>query len=218
MSVNSETVYLKIDQNVRVYDRNVTLGDIASITSSNQTMVRQLKQKKVCSFPDVPPSGKPSKIQRKIFSVLRIIELVHEEFPNAEVDNEGEADFIVEYVKDPTENQAISFLKTAALCLAVFFGGAFTIMSFNNDIGITELFEKFYHQVMGADPSGITELEISYCIGLSIGILVFFNHFGKKKITPDPTPIQVQLRKYEQDVDTTFIENSGRGGSEIDVS
>ena len=31
------------------------------------------------------------------------------------------------------------------------------------------------------------------------------------------TPIQVQLRKYEQDVDTTFIENASRGGKEIDV-
>ena len=63
----------------------------------------------------------------------------------------------------------------------------------------------------------MTELEISYCIGVTVGILVFFNHVGKKKLTPDPTPIQVQLRKYEQDVDTTFIENSGRGGTEVDV-
>ena len=108
-------------------------------------------------------------------------------------------------------------MKTAALCLVVFFGGAFTIMSFNNDIGITELFGKFYEQVTGAEQSGVTELEVMYCIGLALGILVFFNHFGKHKITPDPTPIQVQLRKYEQDVDTTFIQNAGRGGKEIDV-
>jgi stage V sporulation protein AA len=100
----------------------------------------------------------------------------------------------------------------------VFFGASFTIMSFNNDIGITELFGRFYYQVMGTESSGMTELEVSYCIGISIGIIVFFNHFGRKKITPDPTPIQVEMRKYEQDVDTTFIENAGRGGSEIDVN
>ena len=87
----------------------------------------------------------------------------------------------------------------------------------DNDIGITEMFEKFYFQVMGAKSNGMTELEISYCIGVSVGILVFFNHVGKKKLTPDPTPIQVELRKYEQDVDTTFIDNSGRGGTEVDV-
>lgn len=216
MSANSETVYLKIDQNVLVHDRNVTLGDIASLTCSNEAMLRQLKQKKIHSFSD--DSGKNSqKIQRKIFSILKIVELIHEDYPNAEIDNQGEADFVVEYKKDFGESKGIEGFKTAVLCVLIFFGAAFTIMSFNNDIGITELFGKFYYQVMGAESNGMTELEISYCFGISIGIIVFFNHFGKKKITPDPTPIQVEMRKYEQDLDGAFIENAGRGGNEVDV-
>ena len=217
MSANDETVYIKIDQNVLIFDLIVTIGDIAAVTSSNETMVRQIKQKKFYAFPPPPASKKNVKIQREIFSVLKVVELIHEDYPNAEIQNEGESDFILEYRKDPSQSNWIDYLKTAALCLVVFFGGAFTIMSFNNDIGITELFGKFYEQVMGAEQSGVTELEIMYCIGLAIGILVFFNHFGKHKITPDPTPIQVQLRKYEQDVDTTFIQNAARGGKEIDV-
>ena len=60
--------------------------------------------------------------------------------------------------------------------------------------------------------------EVCYCIGLGLGIILFFNHVGRKKITPDPTPIQIEMRKYEKDVDTTFIENAGRGGHSIDVS
>ena len=200
-----------------VFDRNVTLGDIASVTSSNEAMVRQLKQKKIYSFQEPKKPGKSSKIQREVFSIIKIVEMIHEDYPNAEIDNEGEADFIIEYQKDPSQGKWIPAFKATLLCIVVFFGGAFTIMSFNNDIGITELFGTFYEQVMGTESSGFTELEISYCIGLAVGILVFFNHFGKKKLTPDPTPIQVQLRKYEEDADTTFIENSGRGGQEIDV-
>lgn len=218
MSANSETIYLKIDQNVIVYDRNVTLGEIASITSSNEAMVRRLKQKKIYQFPENTTSQKSPKIQRAIFSILRIVELIHEEYPNAEISNEGETDFIIEYEKGPAQSKGISILKIVVLCVVIFFGAAFTIMSFNNDIGITELFSKLYYQVMGVPSNGMTELEISYCIGISVGIIVFFNHFGKKKITPDPTPIQVEMRKYEQDVDTTYIENSERGGNEIDVS
>ena len=72
-------------------------------------------------------------------------------------------------------------------------------------------------QVMGTKSDGVTELEIFYCLGLPVGILAFFNHVGKKKITPDPTPIQVQMRKYEQDVDTTFIEEAEREGNSLDV-
>lgn len=216
MSANDETIYIKIERNVLVYDRNVTLGDIASVTSSNEAMLRQVKQKKLYTFQEDSKNSK--KIPRVIFSVLRIVELIHEDYPNAEIENEGEADFIIEYIKNPIQSQWTSYLKVVVLSLVMFFGGAFTIMSFNNDIGITELFGQFYYQVMGKTSSGFTELEISYCIGLAVGILVFFNHFGKKKITPDPTPIEVQLRKYEQDVDDTYIENSGRGGTEIDVN
>lgn len=215
MSANSETIYLKIGQNVLVHDRHVTLGDIASITSSNVAMVRQLKQKKIYSFEDLPND---KKIQRKIFSILRIVELIHEEYPNAEIDNEGETDFVIEYMKNPAQGKIFSLLKATVLCVLVFFGAAFTIMSFNNDIAITDLFGKFYYQVMGVESDGMTELEVSYCIGLAVGILVFFNHFGKKKITPDPTPIQVQMRKYEQDIDMTYIKESARGGKEIDAN
>ena len=50
MSANDETIYLKIDRNVVVYEPSVTLGDIASVTSTNKAMVRQLKQEKFSLF------------------------------------------------------------------------------------------------------------------------------------------------------------------------
>lgn len=90
-------------------------------------------------------------------------------------------------------------------------------MAFNNDISVTELFQKLYYQVMGKESTGITELEICYSIGLPVGVIIFFNHFGNSKITNDPTPIQVEMRKYEKDVDDTYIANCGRGGKTIDV-
>ena len=90
-------------------------------------------------------------------------------------------------------------------------------MAFNNDVGVSEVFAKFYAQVTGVTTDGFTELEVFYSLGMAVGILVFFNHVGRKKITHDPTPIQIEMRKYEQDVDTTFIENSSRGGKSIDV-
>ena len=71
--------------------------------------------------------------------------------------------------------------------------------------------------MIGKESDGVTELEIFYAIGMPIGIMVFYNHIGKKKVTHDPTPIQVEMRKYEQDVDTTFIKNASREGKSIDV-
>lgn len=217
MGVKSETLYLKIDQNTIVMDRHVTLGDIAKMECTDASIVRQLKQKKLYTFAEAISPGK-QKNQMKVFSILKVIELIHEDYPNVDVSNEGEKDFIIEYIPNPKKPKLINAVKTAGLFIIIFFGAAFSIMAFNNDIAVDDIFAKFYYQVMGTPSDGVTEIEICYSIGLAIGITLFFNHVGKKKITPDPTPMQVEMRKYEKDIDTTFIENAERKGHSIDVN
>ncbi len=213
----SEILYLKIDQNIVVKDRNVTLSDLAKMECSNESVVRKLKQKKIYTFSD-QINVKKQKTTNLVFSVLKIIELIHEDYPNLLIVNEGESDFVVEYEPNPDKGKWLNAFLVAVLCVVTFFGAAFTIMMFNNDVGVPDVFSKLYLQVMGEEPQGVGEIEVCYCIGLAVGILVFFNHVGKKKITPDPTPMQVQMRKYEKDVDTTFIENASRKDHSIDVS
>ena len=211
----AETVYLKIEQNVKVTEPSVVLKDIAKLTSANRPLINKMKQMKVHSF-HVPANQSKKKTQMQVFSVLKIIELIGQEFPNVEIQNIGEKDFVVEYVPKE-EPKWLLYLKTAVLCVLIFFGSAFTIMTFNNDVGVGEVFMDFYQQVMGVESDGFTVLEVCYSIGLFLGIMVFFNHVGHKKITHDPTPIQVEMRTYEKDVDTTFIENCGRKGTSNDV-
>ena len=81
-------------------------------------------------------------------------------------------------------------------------------MAFNNDVDVTKLFSQMYELVTGQRTDGFTILEITYSIGLTAGILIFFNHFGKKRFTVDPTPMEVQMRLYENDIQTTLIEDA----------
>ena len=210
-----DTLYLKIGKNVVVTDRRVTLGDVAKMECTDQAALRQIRQKKLYSFR--AEDDKKKKNTLVVFSVLKVIELIHEDYPNLDISNEGESDFIVEYVKSPEKPVWMNCLKTVILCILIFFGAAFTIMAFNNDVGVTDVFAKFYQQITGMESNGITELEICYSIGLAVGIIVFFNHVGHKKITPDPTPIQIEMRKYETDLDTAFINNAERRGHSVDV-
>ena len=95
-------------------------------------------------------------------------------------------------------------------------------MAYHNDIGIRDVFDQISQLVMGASDkelvqTGAAVLEVAYSVGLGLGIIIFFNHVGGRKITKDPTPIEVALRKYEQDVDTTVIETADREGQIIDV-
>lgn len=210
-----DTLYLKIGKNVVVTDRRVTLGDVAKMECTDQAALRQIRQKKLYSFR--AEDDKKKKNTLVVFSVLKVIELIHEDYPNLDISNEGESDFIVEYVKSPEKPVWMNCLKTVILCILIFFGAAFTIMAFNNDVGVTDVFAKFYQQITGMESNGITELEICYSIGLAVGIIVFFNHVGHKKITHDLTPIQIEMRKYETDLDTAFINNAERRGHSVDV-
>lgn len=214
MSEKKETVYLKAERNTLAKDRNVHLSDVATLYCTNESIVRQLKQIKIYSFSDAKDAPKE---QYQVFSVMKLIELIGQKYPNVEVNNIGEMDFVVEYKKNGEPAKWTQIVKAVVLSVVTFFGGAFTIMAFNNDIGINDVFSKLYAQVIGSPSSGVTELEVCYSIGLSVGVLMFFNHFGRKKITHDPTPVQVEMRKYEKDIDETFIETAERGGRSIDV-
>jgi stage V sporulation protein AA len=95
-------------------------------------------------------------------------------------------------------------LKSACIGIVIFFGSGFSIMAFHNDIGIVDLFAQIYEQVVGKQPNRLGGLEIGYSLGLALGILVFFNHISLRKKENDPTPLQVEMSKYEQDVEDTI--------------
>ena len=86
----------------------------------------------------------------------------------------------------------------------IFFGSAFSILAFNNDVGVTKLFGQIYELIMGKKTDGFSVLEVTYSIGLAIGILIFFNHFGKKRFTVDPTPMEIQMHLYENDIPVSY--------------
>lgn len=198
-----ETLYLKLDKNMQVKTEKVMLGDIARIICSTKSVENKVK---TLRFPTEQIKG----AGRYVFSVLDVIKVIHAEYPHLEVNNLGEADFILTVEKEKTYGDIESWAKTAFVCLLAFFGAAFSIMAFNNDISVTTLFAQLYEAFTGEKTSGFTLLEVSYSIGVGMGILIFFHHFARKRNVSDPTPLEVEMRTYEDEVDTTVIESSGR--------
>ena len=210
MSVANTTLYVKGEQSVEVKKRDVTLGDLLTMECSRENVVSKLKTIKVMKIPD---TGK----HRYVVSILKLIECIHKEYPNLEIQNMGSPDIIVTYEEQKKNNHIWQFAKVFFVSLTTFFGAAFAIATFNNDSNIRKLFKDIYELVMGTSKEGFTILELSYSIGIIIGILVFFNHFGKKKTSVDPTPIEVEMRLYENDIQTTVIAEYARKGQELDV-
>ena len=87
-------------------------------------------------------------------------------------------------------------------------------MTFHTDVDVPSLFHNIYESFTGRSYTGVSILEISYSIGIGLGAVFFFNHFGRRKLTQDPTPMEVEMRTYEDSVDTTIIEQQERKGRE----
>ena len=94
----------------------------------------------------------------------------------------------------------------------------YTIMSYHNEISIVDLFADMYTMATGLESDGFTALEAAYSIGLSLGIIIFYNHLGKRKLTPDPSPVSVEMRTYEDDVNRSIVELANREEKTIDVN
>lgn len=204
----SDVLYLKIGKNTQVNSKDVRLGDIAEMECVNRDIVNKLKTVKVLRIPD-------DKHNRQVVSVMKVMELILKEYPSLQIDNIGETDFVVTYKVKKNIPKVYIFFKVALICAILFFGAAFSIMAFNEDAGVTDMFKKFYQLITGMESDGFTVIEFSYSLGLSVGIIVFYNHFGKAKITKDPTPIEVEMRTYEDEINTVLVEVANRQQSHM---
>lgn len=199
----SDTLYLQLDQNIEVTNSHVYLQDIAALSSSNTKLLNRLRVMPVI----ILDSSRPG---RYVLSVSELLKMIQKAEPSVDISPIGESSFIITYRISSATGILFRYIKIFFVCLVSFFGAAFSIMTFNNDVDLGGLFSQIYTLVMGKSSDGFTILEISYSIGIGLGVLIFFNHFGHLKLSDDPTPMQVQMRTYENDVNQTLIEQSER--------
>lgn len=163
--------------------------------------------------------GKPEKKVNYLVSVTDIIKAIKKTYPDYTVNNVGAQDTVVQYAsKKSKDNPFLKWLKIAFVVLVLLTGSATAIMSFQTDAQIPKVFENYYRIFYGETKSNPLIIDIPYSIGLALGIVVFFNHFLGKKITDDPTPIEVEMSLYETEVNETMLDvlNTQRSTAETE--
>ncbi len=205
----ADIVYLNLSPKMQTTHPQVTVKDVAEVTGVNSLFVERIKKLVIYEFLEDHT--------RQIVSCLKIVSCIQKDNPDAVVIPMGAKEVILEYSSSPKHNKLWEVLKIGFVALISFFGTAFTIMAFHNDIGINDVFEKISSLVTGEVEKGTWYLELSYAIGLAVGILVFFNHIGKRRLTHDPTPLEVSMRTYEDDVNNTLTEEWERKGGTVDA-
>ena len=184
--MTNKTLYLKLNEISEVHEKSVYLKDVAQLYCDDKPTLNRCQALKIKTIHQ-------EKDKRYVENVLEVIEKIHEMDVSIQVTNLGETDFIIDYQKSKSPKYLWQWTKTWFVCIVCFFGAAFAIMTFNNDASVGDVFKEVYKIVMGRESDGFTILELSYSIGLMLGIVLFFNHFSVWKLSTDPPPLEVDV-------------------------
>ena len=146
-----------------------------------------------------------------LLSVIDLIQVLKQKYPDAAVSNVGETDILIEYLpKAEVRNRWLTWAKVTFVAAVLFIGSATTIMCFHTDVQMPMVFQNIYYMFYGENRDMPAILSVPYSIGLGVGIIIFFNHFSKISLTEDPTPIEIEMTTYEKETNASVIDYLGR--------
>jgi len=195
-------IYIKPKKKVSLSNQQeILIKDIAEVVATKD-VAEKIKSMKIL---DIDNSAK--KKQNFLVSITDIIAIIKKTYPNLAINNVGEMDTWVQYLAQKSPDRTwLKWLKIVFVVVVLFIGSSTAIMSFHTDGQMPKIFEKYYSIFFGYERTNPGIINIPYSIGLAVGIIVFYNHLTGKKITDDPTPIEVEMEQYDREVTETMVD------------
>lgn len=194
-------LYISIPQRIQLDKSEVTIGDFAQVIAADKELEAEVKKVKFLTL---------KKDQIAVKGIVDVYEILTKLFGDLNIVNLGEGEFILELKQQKKPNKLFEYAKVGVVCGIVYLGSAFSVMTFNEDGCVRDLLDMLYQSIMGKPKENGIALELAYSLGITLGILMFYNHVFRKKKETDPTPIQVEMRQYEMNVNQTTIINKDR--------
>ncbi len=213
--MENQTLYFALEQSTLVSSRKIHIEDIATLYCRDKDIYHKIARTEVATIPDCEEG-------QIVVTAMKLIQLISTTFENIHVESIGNSETIVYYknLKDGAKTK--SKTKAVFLMFLAFVGTGFSIMSYNEDAGTRDILLNVYELFTGTSPGSNTREVllgfITYSIGLALGMITFFNHGINSKKVDDPSPLQVQMRLYEQDVNQCIIIDSSREKKTLDAN
>lgn len=193
-------VYIRMRHRVQGREQQrITIKDIAKVIGDEALVLRIEKI----------PLLQIKKEDRNIIIVdlVAVIEAIRKDDPNMEIQTFGPAQAIIEVIY---ERKKISWFLFTAVWFLLFVGAGITIMNFHEDVSMSVVHQKLFQLITGKADSKPLLIQIPYSIGLGTGMILFFNHFFKKRFNEEPSPLEVEMFNYQQDLDQYVIMNENK--------
>lgn len=201
--MESEMIYLRLRQKKKVPpNKELLIGDIAQLIGEDKN----------CAKVEKIPIYQVTKEDKNlvVIDVMKVIIAIQKVMRNIEVQVVGPTQTIVE-VQYPKKKLAPVYF--VFIWFLLFIGAALAIMNFHEDVSMREVHQQIYKIVTGIDNPKPLLLQVPYSFGLGIGMVLFFNHLFKKRFNEEPSPLEVEMFNYQQDLDQYVIvhENDENG-------
>ncbi|GEN45206.1 stage V sporulation protein AA [Alkalibacillus haloalkaliphilus] len=195
----SNVIYLRLKykRKVNVNDQ-IRLGDIAWISCAEELQSKLLN----LFVYEVTENDQTY----KVIDLYNIIKKIQNLYPENDIESVGPSQTILILEQPRTKMYPIYVFFIWTL---LFIGAAMAVMNFHFDVSMPEVQEKLHSMMSGDIDRSVLWLQIPYSIGLGLGMILFFNHFLKKKFNEEPSPLEVEMFNYDQNLYeyVTFNEN-----------
>jgi stage V sporulation protein AA len=170
--------------------KQIKLEDIALI-STNSKQKEMLEQTKIYQI---------TKRDHNIVIIdsFFVIDQLNKQYTDLEFQPIGPIQTIIRVIKT---NKKPAILMVAVVWMILFIGTAMTIMNFHYDVSMQAVQQKLHYLLTGEKNEHPLWIQVPYSFGLGIGMLLFLNHWFKKKINEEPSPLEVELFNYQHDLD-----------------
>ncbi|WP_099362654.1 stage V sporulation protein AA [Fredinandcohnia onubensis] len=190
-----KSIYLRMRHRVLVQpNATVRIGQIVQI-SAEEKVSQEIKNIVIHQV-----SKKDKNIV--VIDVMKVIDQIRRKFPQVDVQTVGPAQTIVEIAIKKRRFTPALFV---AVWFLLFVGAALTMMNFHEDVSMREVHIRIYTMITGDEVLKPLLFQIPYSIGLGLGMILFFNHFFRKRLNEEPSPLEVEMFNYQQDLDNYLI-------------
>lgn len=137
-----------------------------------------------------------------IIDVMHVVEEIKKFDSMIDVQIIGPSQTIIEVVYKKRKISPILFL---IIWFLLFFGSMLTIMNFHEDVSMQDAHQRLYKIITGKSVDKPLMFQIPYSFGLGLGMILFFNHVFKKRLNEEPSPLEVEMFNYQQDLDRYVV-------------
>jgi stage V sporulation protein AA len=188
-------VYIRLRHRVQVKSESlVNLGQLAQIIAP-EGVLEDLKR---INIHQVTPSDK----NIIVIDVMTVINEISVNHPHLDIQTIGPVQSIIEVIY---EKKKISLPLFIGVWLLLFIGAAMAIMNFHEDVSMRQVHQTLYHFITGEEDPHPLLFQIPYSFGLGLGMILFFNHIFRKRLNEEPSPLEVEMFNYQQDLDQYVI-------------